>query len=68
MKPIRKRTYYNFMRVEKMIIMKGYDKKEAEEMTRRIFDEYEAAPLGLSVLQRVDRILSTKEYEEEYRK
>lgn len=66
MKQIKKRTYYNFMRVVRLLEAKGYDQKEAGEITRLIFDEYEAAPKGLTVLQRVDRILSKAEYEKEY--
>ena len=56
MKPIRKKTYYNFMRVMRMIEAKGYDAEESERLTHRIFDDYEACPEGLSILKRVDMI------------
>lgn len=58
MRAIKKKTYYNFMRVMRMIQAKGYDASEAERMTHRIFDQYEAYPDGLSVLALVDMIVT----------
>lgn len=58
MRPIKAKTYNNFMRVVKLIEAKGYDFQEAVTMTHRIFDDYEACPMGLSVLARVDMIVS----------
>lgn len=57
MRTIKKKTYHNFMRVMRMIQAKGYDASEAERMTHRIFDQYEAYPYGLSVLALVDMIV-----------
>lgn len=57
MRPIKNRTYYNFMRVVKLIEAKGYEFQEAATMARRIFDDYEIYPEGLSVLARVDMIV-----------
>ena len=56
MRAIKTRTYYNFLRVMRMIEAKGYDAQEAERVTRRIFDQYEAFPQGLSVLALVNMI------------
>ena len=60
---IRNRNYRNFMIVMRWLAVKGYDHDECEEMARRIFDEYEANPNGLSVEQRVDMILPKAEWE-----
>ena len=57
MRPIKNKTYHNFMRVMRMIQSKGYDAFEAERMTHRIFDQYESHPNGLSVLRLVDMIV-----------
>lgn len=65
-KPIKTRTYYNFMRVRRMIEAKGYNAETASELTRRIFDDYEAAPTGLSILSRVDMILTKADYDAAY--
>lgn len=46
---IKTRTYNNFMRVLRAVMAKGYDRETAETITRRIFDQYEANPRGLSV-------------------
>ena len=57
MRAIMRKTYYNFMRVMRMLQAKGYDAAEAERMTHRIFDQYESYPDGLSVLVLVDMIV-----------
>lgn len=61
-KPIKSKTYYNFMRVVRMIEAKGYDRETSARLTHNIFDDYEAAPTGLSILDRVDMILTAAEY------
>ena len=53
---IKKRTYNNFQRVLRAIVEKGYLIETAEEITRRIFDDFEKNPAGLSVWKRVDLI------------
>lgn len=40
-KPIRTRTYNNFMRAMKIIIAKGYDEQTAADIVRKQFDEME---------------------------
>lgn len=54
---IKKLTYRNFIIVMNAIMRKGYDKDEAERMTRNIFAQREACPDGLSVERMVDMIL-----------
>lgn len=62
---IRRKTYRNFCIIMNRITAKGWTKDEAEKMTHRIFDEYEAAPQGLTVEQRAAAILSREEWENE---
>lgn len=68
MREIKNRTYYNFQRVMKVILAKGYERDEAAQIVRNIFDEFEACPAGLSVLARADMILSADEYRKTYGK
>lgn len=58
MKTIRKKTYNNFMYVMNQIQNKGYDFCEAEQMTRRIFDQVESCPEGLSAMRLVEMIIA----------
>lgn len=60
MRAIKSRTYHNFLRVMRMIEAKGYDEKESERLTRKIFDQYEMYPLGLSILAMVDMIIENE--------
>lgn len=55
-RPIKTKTYNNFMRVMRLIMAKGYSKEEAEKMTHSIFDYHEARPFGLSILGLVELI------------
>lgn len=57
MKTIKTRTYKNFMRIMSLIISKGYTRQTAEEITHRIFDEYEANPAGMPILSKVAQIV-----------
>lgn len=66
MREIKRRTYYNFERVMKVILAKGYDREEAAQIVRNIFDAFEANPHGLSILTRADRILTAEEYRQTY--
>lgn len=68
MKAIKNRTYYNFQRVMKVILAKGYERQEAAQIVRNIFDEFEACPAGLSVLARADMVISAGEYRQTYGK
>lgn len=56
-KPIKTRTYYNFMRVCRAILGKGYTPETAEEITRRIFDAYEQNSAGLPIWEHVRQIV-----------
>lgn len=56
MRPIKTKTYRNFMRVVKLIEAKGYSFDDAVDITRNVFDQYESCPEGLSVLALVDMI------------
>ena len=67
MKAIKNRTYNNFMRVMRLIISKGYTRQTAEEITRRIFDEYETNPAGLPILSKVAQIVPAAHENGEHR-
>ena len=62
MRPIKKRTYYNMMRIIRMIQDKGYDFDTARDLAHRIFNQYEFNPRGLPILSLVDMIIPTDEY------
>lgn len=68
MREIKNRTYYNFQRVMKVILAKGYEREEAAQIVRNIFDEFEAFPTGMSVLARAEMILPADEYRQTYGK
>ena len=59
-------TYHNLMAVIHKIEAKGYAFKESERLARHIFDEYAARPQGMSIEERVRRILTKEEYEAQY--
>lgn len=65
MRPIKKRTYYNFMRVVRMIEAKGYDRETAADITRRIFNNYEFSP-DRPVLDMVSSVITAEEYVRQY--
>ena len=60
MRQIKEKTYYNFMRVVRMIQSKGYDFDESVRVTERIFDQYESCPSGLNILQMVSQIIQAQ--------
>ena len=62
MRPIKTKTYYNMMRVIRMIQDKGYDFNTARDLAHRTFDQYEANPHGLPILSMVDMIIPADEY------
>ena len=68
MRTIKNRTYNNFMRIMRLIISKGYTRQTAEEITHRIFDEYEANPAGLPILSKVAQIVPADHENGEHRK
>ena len=56
MKPIKTKTYYNFLRVVRLIEKKGYCFEAAVVLTNQVFAQYESCPEGLSVLRLVEMI------------
>ena len=63
---IKNLTYRNLMIVIKRIQAKGYDFEESERLARHVFDEFAARPQGMSIEERVRRILTKEEWEREY--
>ena len=59
-------TYYNLMVVIHKIQAKGYDFETSKRLARGVFDEFAACPQGLSIEERVRRILTREEWEREY--
>lgn len=62
MKPIKNRTYNNFLKVYNMIKAKGYSEEETWNLTDRIFTEFETNPQGLPILSRVQLIAPADYY------
>ncbi len=60
-------TYRNLMIVIKRIQAKGYDFEESERLARHVFEEFQAHPQGMSIEERVRRILTKEEWERECR-
>lgn len=54
------------MRVLKMIMNKGYNRVEAEEMTHKVFDNVDNSQKSLTAEYFVSRILSKEEFEAMY--
>ena len=63
---MRNLTYRNLMAVIHKIQAKGYDFEESERLARNIFAEFQASPQGMSIEERVRRILTKEEWEWEY--
>ena len=61
---IKNLTYHNLMVVIHKIEAKGYSFEEAKPIARMIFEEY--TPQGLSIEERVRRILTKEEWEAQY--
>ena len=59
-------TYYNLMVVIRKIQAKDYDFETSKRLARGVFDEFAACPQGLSIKERVRRILTREEWEREY--
>ena len=64
---MRRLTYRNLMTVIRRIEAKGYDFQESERLARHIFAEFEARPQGMSIEERVRRVLTREEWEKECR-
>lgn len=65
-KQIKRLTYRNLLIVIHKIEAKGYDFKEAETIARRIFEDFQIQPLGLSIEERIGMILNKAEFEAQY--
>ena len=66
MKPIKRKTYYNLMRVVKMIQDKGYDFDTAVRLAHQLFDQYEFNPNGLPILTMVGMVIPADDYHSSY--
>ena len=64
---MRRLTYRNLMAVIRKIEAKGYDFQESERLAKHIFAEFEARPQGMSIEERVRRVLTREEWETECR-
>lgn len=62
---MRNLTYRNPMTVIKQIQAKGYDFDESERLARNIFAEFQSSPQGMSIEERVRRVLTKEEWEKE---
>lgn len=62
---IKNMTYKNFITIMKKIQNKGYNKAEAEKITRNLFAQFN--PLGTPIEVMANRVLTKEEYENEYR-
>ena len=67
MMQMRRLTYRNLMAVIRKIEAKGYDFQESERLAKHIFAEFEARPQGMSIEERVGRVLTREEWERENR-
>ena len=56
-------TYHNLMVVIRKIQAKGWTFEEAERTARTIFQEFAATPQGMSIEERVRRVLTKEEWE-----
>lgn len=66
MRPIKRKTYHNLMRVVRMIQAKGYDFDTAVHLAHQKFDQYEDNPNGLPILALVDMIIPAEDYYSSY--
>lgn len=60
-------AYHNLMVVIRKPQTKGYDFEESERLARHVFEEFAARPQGMSIEERVRRILTKEEWEAECR-
>ena len=62
---MRNMTYRNLMTVIRKIEAKGWTFEEADRTARTIFQEFAARPQGMSIEERVRRVLTKAEWEEQ---
>ena len=60
---MKNRTYRNFLIIFNQIRRKGWSQEEAEEITRNIFNQFEANPQGLSIEALAKRQCTKAEFE-----
>lgn len=60
---MRNMTYQNLMTVVKRIQAKGYDFETSDRLARGVFEEFAACPQGLSIKERVRRILTKEDFD-----
>ena len=62
---MRNMTYRNLMTVIRKIEAKGWTFEEADRTARTIFQEFAARPQGMSIEERVRRVLTKAVWEEQ---
>ena len=62
MRKMKHMTYNNLMAVIRKIQKKGYDFETSERLARSVFTEFLANPQGLSIEERVRRILDYEDW------
>lgn len=53
---MKRKTYNNVIKASKLIIKKGYEQKEAQEMALRIFENMEQLKNGMSAEWFIEKI------------
>ena len=61
---MKRRTYNNMVKATKLIVGKGYDWNEANEIAIKCFDNMEQLNNGTSVEWFINKIVDKTEYEE----
>lgn len=61
---MKKKTYNNVLKGARILMKKGYEKKEAAELSLKIFEEHESGPLPVE--HYLERVLSKEEWLKEY--
>lgn len=61
---MKKKTYNNVMKGARMLMKKGYDKKEAAALSLKIFEEHENGSLPIE--HYLDKVLPKEEWMKEY--
>ena len=65
---MKRRTYNNMLKATKMIVAKGYEWAEANEIAMQCFDNAEANKRsGQPVEWYIDKVISREEWEKEYK-
>lgn len=62
---MRKKTYNNVMRGAAILRKKGYEPKEAVELSLKFFDEYADAPMPIEFY--LNKVLDAKEFKAQYK-